>query len=186
MADLEAKITTMFGTKVKTSHCRAKITTHFRKYVSAIANETPLPFSEEQFNNECSEPPIDFNNLPEGESKATLMQRTYQPPRDNTTYIEEASDLKLLYGILIHGKRCSESTIRLMETLNGENTIFAVHVDGKEISDESYHTLVEYAANKDHVHIVPDEFRVRVNWGGFSMANATYVRLLFVSSTVPW
>ena len=53
------------------------------------------------------------------------------------------------------------------------NTMFVIHVDGKEESDEAYRKLLEYAIDKDYVHILPEEYRVRVNWGGFSMVKAT-------------
>lgn len=75
------------------------------------------------------------------------------------------------------------STIRLIDVLydkknnvDGEgngNTMFVIHVDGKEESDEAYRKLLEYAIDKDYVHILPEEYRVRVNWGGFSMVKAT-------------
>jgi hypothetical protein len=171
MDGLQARITNMFGNKVKTAECRAKVANHFKRHIHAIAAERPMPFSDTVFNNECPEEPLDLNNLPEGVSIATLMGRTYQPPKEESLYIDDHGDLKLLYGILTHGD--PSSTIRLIETLNGENTMFVVHVDGKEESDESYHTLVDYAMEKDYLHILPSEFRVRVNWGGFSMVNAT-------------
>jgi hypothetical protein len=107
----------------------------------------------------------------------------YQPPRSHNAmniYIYQASDLILLYGILTHGQNSSTSTIRLIEAWhddgkhydsnsksNSNNTIFIIHVDGKESSDDSYHTLLQHAADKEYVHIIPTGFRIRVNWGGF-------------------
>jgi hypothetical protein len=103
------------------------------------------------------------------------------------TYIENADDLELAYVILTHDQ--PESTIRLIESVYVENrTKFVVHVDGKEQADETYARLVEYAQEKnleqqqeggegEYIRIVPNENRVRVNWGGFSMVNATLVAM---------
>jgi hypothetical protein len=46
-------------------------------------------------------------------------------------------------------------------------------VDGKESSDKTQQQLIDFAANKSYVHILGDSQRVRINWGGFSMVNAT-------------
>jgi hypothetical protein len=43
--------------------------------------------------------------------------------------------------------------------------------DGKEASDATYNTLLNYSRSHTHVHIIPT--RVRIAWGGFSMVNAT-------------
>ncbi len=175
--------------KVKTPQCAAKIIYHFNKYISALANEDPLPFSQTMFTNECEEDIIkDYDNLPYGISLMSLMEKTYQPLRNESLYIDKDDDLILLYGILTHGSSGAISTIRLIEALssssnyyyngnlhdtNDQRTLFVVHVDGKEESDEAYHNLIQYALDKDYVHILPNEFRIRVNWGGFTMVKAT-------------
>ena len=54
-----------------------------------------------------------------------------------------------------------------------------IHVDGKERSDATYARLAAYAAEKnagadgEYIRLVPEARRVRVNWGGFSMVDAT-------------
>ena len=100
------------------------------------------------------------------------MNRSYYPPPEESEYIP-ADDLSLLYGILMHGS--PNSTIRLIEALYEEkqNHTFVIHVDGKEVNDKAYEVLKMYAQNREYVHVVPNEYRVRVNWGGFSMVNAT-------------
>ncbi len=188
--NLQSRIQKMFHHKIKSPECRAEVAEHFKKYIDAIANEEALPFSQTKFQNECPEDVPDFNTV----SIASLMNRTYQPSLEEESlplstqsssslplYIDKPGNLNLLYGILTHGE--AGSTMRLIDVLydtkndaNGEgngNTLFVIHVDGKEDSDEAYHTLLEYASDKDHVHILPKEFRVRVNWGGFSMVQAT-------------
>jgi len=86
-------------------------------------------------------------------------------------YVEDADDLRLLYGILTHAD--PEATIRLVEALHQEGHTFVIHVDGKESSDDAYEALVEYAATRDYVHVLAHPHRVRANWGGFSLVNAT-------------
>mmetsp|Transcript_351 Transcript_351/g.369 ORF Transcript_351/g.369 Transcript_351/m.369 type:complete len:894 (-) Transcript_351:102-2783(-) len=179
--NIQSRITNMYQNKAKSPHCRTKIANHFYQYINAIATESPMPFTDGKFHNTCPEPSIDFDNLPKNVSLSSIMLRKYQPPKEDAVYIENANDLILLYGILTHNTHIS--TIRLIEALqdnyssdnsnrNG-TTLFVVHVDGKESSDHVYDALIEYAMDKDHVHIVPNEYRVRVNWGGYSMVNAT-------------
>ena len=86
-------------------------------------------------------------------------------------YIDDPAELKLLYAILTH--RNPAETIRLVEILYEPGHVFVIHVDGKEGSDNTYEALVTYSQDKDYVHIIPHPYRCRVNWGGFSMVNAT-------------
>jgi hypothetical protein len=157
--------------KAKTPECRAKIATHFGYFYNAIASEQSMPFSTAKFENKCPEPFYDWENLPPDMHVGHVQNRTYQPPRENATYIDDPKDLRFLYAILTHGEW--HSTIRLIETLYEDGHVFVVHVDGKENSDETYKALQKYAATRDHVHVLGSSFRVRVNWGGFSMVNAT-------------
>lgn len=46
-----------------------------------------------------------------------------------------------------------------------------VHIDGK--FEETYLTLKEYASSRPKITVLDHPYRVRVNWGGFSMVNAT-------------
>ena len=194
MKPYQSRLKKMFK-KTKTPQCRTKIINHFNDYLSAIANEKPLPFSQAVFKNECTEEEVikDFDNLPDGVSVRSLMEREYRPLRNESLYIDNDNDLILLYGILTHGKNGASSTIRLIEALDGTKnsngngsynnsddgkTLFVVHVDGKEESDETFDTLIKYSMKKSHVHVVPTEFRIRANWGGFTIVNATYVSLV--------
>jgi len=195
---LRSRIQKLFDDKIKTPQCREQVTKHFRKYVDAIAREQPLPFSETFIKNECPEDVLDYNNLPTNVTIATLMNRRYQPSKSesgssSSLYIDKPGNLNLLYGILMHGNPVS--TMRLIDVLydkkndnNGEgngNTLFVIHVDGKEENDEAFDKLVEYSIDKDYVHIVPTEFRIRVNWGGFSMVQATLNILKYSFALLP-
>jgi hypothetical protein len=169
---IHSRMTAMFQ-KAITAECRAKIGLHFSYWINAIGNESAgFPFVGSKFYNSCPEPPVDFNNLPSGATFESLMNRTYQPPRNEAEYIRDKRELKILYGILMHGDD-ARGTIRLIEALYDDGHTFVVHVDGKEISDKAYDSLVLYSQNKTHVHLVPREYCVRVNWGGYSMVNAT-------------
>jgi hypothetical protein len=167
---LEDRLTTIFS-KAKTPECRAMIGEHMGYFINAIGKEEALPFAETKFRNECPEPVWDWENLPDNVHIGQVQNRTYQPSPDEAEYITSPDDLRLCYGILTHED--ATATIRLMEVLYEEGHAFVVHVDGKKSSDETYNALVEYAASRNHVHILGNDRRVRVNWGGFTMVNAT-------------
>ena len=178
---LNKRITKMFE-QTKSAECRAKISTHFSYFLNSIGSESsPLPFAGNQHyftRRTCSEPLLDFDNIPKNITFEDIMMREYRPPRDEAEYIDDPQHLNLLYGILMHGD--ANSTIRLIEALYEEGHLFVIHIDGKEDSDEAYDTLEEYARDKeDYVYIIPHAYRVRVNWGGFSMVQATLNILKF-------
>lgn len=167
-ATFENRLETVFQ-RAKTPECRAKIAEHFGYFVNAIALESSLPFGDVEFENSCPEPIYDFENLPEGMHFGHIQNRTYQP--DDGIYIDNPAELKLLYAILTH--RNPAETIRLVEILYEPGHLFVIHVDGKESSNDTYEYLLRYSEDKDYVHLIPHPYRCRVNWGGFSMVNAT-------------
>lgn len=167
-SDLYPRITSLFE-KATTPECRAMIGEHFGYFLKAIATEEPLPFSNTRFSNTCEgEEEYDFDNLPPGIHLGIIQNRTYQPPRNETEYIEP-SEIVLLYGVLAHDS--APATIRLIEAVDEPTTQFVVHVDAKY--EETYQALKEYAAGRSRVIVLDHPNRVRVNWGGFSMVNAT-------------
>lgn len=166
--------------KAKTMECRKLIAQHYGHFVKAIATETPLPFAATKFDSSCEdEHPWDFNNLPEGVHMGIVQNRTYQPPRNETNegllYITP-DKVVLCYGILAHDS--AEATIRIIEAVDEPTTTFVVHIDGK--SERTYKALKEYASQRDRVVVLDHPHRVRVNWGGFSMVNATLQILNYV------
>ena len=169
-ASLQNRLAKLFA-KTKTSECRAKIAQHFGYFINAIGMEANLPFSELEFTNECGEPVYMWKDLPEDMHPGDIQNRTYQPPRNESEYISEPDELKLCYGILVHDN--PHSTIRLVEALDGPGVVFVIHVDAKEKYESTQQVLVDYASSRSHVHILQHPYRVRVNWGGFSMVNAT-------------
>lgn len=176
---IQDRITRMFQLKAKSGECRAKIGKHFSYWMNAIGREDAgLPFVGSKFLNTCPEPRLDFNNLPKGTSFESIMYKTYQPSKDEAEYIKDKRDLKILYGILMHGDD-ARGTIRLIEALYEEGHSFVIHVDGKPENEKAYDSLLKYSQDKSHVYIVPRQHRVRVNWGGYSMVNATMQMLKY-------
>lgn len=156
--------------KAISGQCRSKIATHLNYYLSAIGNEESLPFSELYIENECTETKYDFDNLPADLGIGEIQNRTYQPSKEDAEYVA-SDELILCIGILTHVD--ANATIRLIEAMHVPGYVFIIHVDAKDQDKELYDNLVSYASVYQHVHILPHERRVRVNWGGFSMVNAT-------------
>jgi hypothetical protein len=158
--------------KAKTADCRAKIAKHFGYFVNAMGMERSTPFQDTIFKNECPSPPAyDFDNPRPGVHLGIIQNKTYQPaPSENVTY-KAAADMKFCYAIMTH--QYPQETIRLIEALYEPGHVFIVHVDGKENSDETHAELKKYSSTHPHVFILDHPNRVRVNWGGFSMVNAT-------------
>lgn len=169
-ASLTKRLAKIFQ-KTRSPECRAKIVEHLGHFINAIGLEECLPFSEIQFKNQCGEPVYMWNDMPEGMHPGMIQNRTYQPPRNESVYLDDPSDLILLYGILAHHD--ANATIRLIDALDEPGHIFVIHVDGKEEYETTQVALREYAHNRDHVHLLEHPYRVRVAWGGFSMVNAT-------------
>ena len=168
MHNFESRLETVFQ-RAKTSECRTKIAEHFGYFINAMALEASLPFEDVRFENSCPEPVYDLDNLPEGMHIGHVQNRSYQP--DDGIYIDNPSNLRLLYAILTHQNPAE--TIRLVDNLYEPGHVFVIHVDGKESSEDTYQALLSYSQDKDFVHLIPHPFRCRVNWGGFSMVNAT-------------
>jgi hypothetical protein len=166
--DLQHRISNMYE-KASTPECRATIAEHFGYFTKAFALEEPLPFADIQFNNTCEdEVKWDFDNLPEGTHMGHIQNRTYQPPRNETEYISSL-EIVFCYGILAHDN--AEATIRLIEAVDEPTTVFVVHIDVKY--EETHQAMKKYAATRPKVTVLEYPYRVRVNWGGFSMVNAT-------------
>lgn len=97
-----------------------------------------------------------------------IQNRTYRPPRDEAEYIS-SDDVVLCYGILAHDS--APATIRLIEAVDEPTTLFLVHVDAKY--EETHRIMKEYAISRSRIQVLDHPYRVQINWGGFSMVNAT-------------
>jgi len=163
--------------KAKSDECRALIGEHFGKFIDAIGTETPSPFTDLFIENECDEEKYDFNDLPPDVGIGEIQNRTYQPPSTEEKYIDNPLHLNLCYAIMTHDN--PEATIRLIEALYEDGHVFVIHVDGKERSDMTQKALENYALTHSHVHLLPDSWRIRVNWGGYSMVEASLQTLKY-------
>jgi hypothetical protein len=144
-------------------------------FIQALALEEAMPFADIKFNNTCEgDVEYDFDNLPPGVHMGTIQARTYQPPRNESEYIE-SHEVILCYGLLAHDS--ATATIRFIEAVDEPTTMFVIHVDAKY--EETHAALKEYASNNTRVTVLDHPHRVRVNWGGFSMVNATLQLLHF-------
>lgn len=167
---IEDRLSSLFH-KAKTPECRAKIAEHFGYFVNSIGKEEGAPFEDIEFYNHCPEPVYDWDDLPDDIHIGMIQNRSYQPPHNESVYIDDPKNLKILYAILAHDD--ATATERLVDALYEDGHVFVIHVDGKESSDATYRQLVNYAATRNYVHVLDDSRRVRINWGGFSMVNAT-------------
>ena len=175
-SQLEKRLEKLFA-KTRTAECRANIARHLGYFVNALALEESLPFTNVRFPNNCGETIYNWDNLPEGMHIGDVQNRTYQPPRNESVYLDDPAEMQLLYAILTHDN--PNATIRLIEALyeTQQNHQFVIHVDAKY--DATQNALLEFAATRNYVHVLSDPYRVRVNWGGFSMVNATLQTLKY-------
>lgn len=97
-----------------------------------------------------------------------VQNRTYKPPQNESEYIS-SDQIVICYGILAHDS--AVATIRLIEAVREPSTQFIVHIDAKY--EQTHHAMKEYAASRHNILVLDHPYRVRVNWGGFSMVNAT-------------
>lgn len=175
------RLQSLFETAI-TPECRALIAEHYGYFLKAIATETPLPFASTKFESSCDdEQKWDVNNLPKGIHMGHVQNRTYQPLRNETnegTLYITPDNIVLCYGILAHDS--AEATIRIIEAVDEPTTMFVVHIDAK--FEDNYIKLVEYASKKDRIVVLDHRHRVRVNWGGFSMVNATLQILNYIDA----
>lgn len=179
-SDIRQKLKQLFE-KAKTKECREKIAQHFGYFMAALGREVAMPFTYGWYlNNTCTKPVLEKKEYDDDDGDDSddepvhpdrRMKRHTDRSKNASDYIDHHDHLKILYAILTHDD--PQSTIRLIEALYEPGHVFIVHVDGKPIYDGTYHSLVQYAITHQHVHVLAHPYRIRVNWGGFTMVNAT-------------
>ena len=183
--DISHRLEELFA-HTKTGTCRSTILQHFGYFLAAMGREEAFPFAKFKLTNTCPETVYDdWSNLPKGMHLGLLQNKTYQPPRNESTYVDDPNDLKLLYIVLAHDN--APATIRLIESLQQPHLYasFVIHVDAKEESDETHQFLVQYASTNENVYILEKPYRTRINWGGFSMVNASLTMMKFAFGLLP-
>lgn len=81
--------------------------------------------------------------------------------------------MRIAYLVLCH--TAPRQTDRLIDRLNGENTDFYIHVDKKV---EKYKLK-----RRDNVYFLPEDYRVEIDWGGYSMIVAEINLMQFFLAT---
>ena len=89
------------------------------------------------------------------------------PPVANRTAVP-AEDIAILYIILVHDH--SSFVERIIDSLDEPQHTFVIHVDLKA-PDVRANLL--HNTQRDNIFIVGEEQSQRVNWGGYSVVNAT-------------
>jgi Core-2/I-Branching enzyme len=98
-----------------------------------------------------------------------LPIRPYLPPppaRINGTL--NADTLAIMYIVLVHSH--ADFAIRIIEALNEPQHTFVIHVDLKAADVQE--TLSQYTIGRDNIYVL-QHYREIVNWGGYSVVNAT-------------
>ena len=120
--------------------------------VTRVVTEDFLPFERESFKSECK-------------AKAERGGGTVA-----------AADVRLAYLLLVHEQ--PEQVERIVDALWEPQHHFLVHVDMKPASENTLVALKAFvrrarAAGRTNVHLMADEFRKAVSWGGFNVVQAT-------------
>jgi hypothetical protein len=160
IAPAQARLSKMFE-KTSTAECRKEISQAFSEYIGAVGNEKALPYTKHAFSSEC----------PHVGDKKHSNEDSAVPA------LADASEMKILYLILTHAK--PEQTIRLVSALEETGHTFVIHVDAKPSSQPTFEALLAHYESHPLVHVIPE--RVSVNWGGFSVVQATLNSIKFVA-----
>jgi len=154
-AKMEARLEQMLvGTY--TNSCRTRVRAAFEEYVVKSVGEDFLPFELSRFPaNECN------RKAPKGGN------------------LVPAAEIRLVYLLLVHEQ--AFQTLRLIESLWEPQHHFLIHMDAKNASAETYAHLkaaLSQRAELDptkggNVHLLADEYRTSVSWGGYNVVQAT-------------
>lgn len=153
-AKMEARLSQMLA-GTYTAACRAKVRAAFEEYVVKSVGEDWLPFEQARFPaQECNK------KAPKGGAAVA------------------AAEVRLVYLLLAHEQ--AFQAVRLIESLWEPQHHFLVHVDAKNASQHTHAELALALAKmraadpaKANVHLLGDEYRTSVSWGGFNVVQAT-------------
>jgi hypothetical protein len=154
------------------------------KFYKSLADESPFPYEDIPFFSECQSASIRSPPLRPyvaREETAQLMHfSTSQNKFQSDIRISsmESNNLVIAYVLLIHEK--PEQAIRLINSLQEQQHWFVVHVDKRAVL--SYNHMKNYSNNMANVFILPPAISDNLNWGGFSIVNATLRGMRFLSA----
>lgn len=174
----------------KTPECRKNIAEAFSEYLGAIGGESSLPYTDHSFTTECprrAKEPRDNKHSNSNSTGVKLddpkdlkvrmvwhkVERTHPSmssfPDRPPLPAPHSTSSQILYLIMTHEKPMQ--TVRLISALEDLGHTFIIHVDAKKRSDETQVFLKHYYSKHPLVHVLPDEYRIGVNWGGFSVVD---------------
>ena len=146
------------------------------KYVRAFYEETPLPFEDIFFHSQCPEMPEEMPPMP-------VFMRDYPkppdyapPPEPDRTPID-ANDLSIMYVMLVHDHAAFAT--RIIDALDEPQHTFVIHVDLKAPDEHEILTRMAEKRKHQNVFVMGLESSHRVNWGGYSVVNATVNAMYF-------
>lgn len=156
--------------KAKTQECRNWIEFEFMKYLRSQSDEgSALPFEDVFFHSQCDSQwsrnppmlPIYMTDIPPKPPVAEIPKEVEESELDPET-------LAIFYVLLIHDK--PDFAERIVKALYEPQHTFVFHVDLKAKS--VFKKLKQFASTRNNIFLVDSE-REQVNWGGFSVVNAT-------------
>lgn len=170
--------------KARTDDCKMRIEFEYMKEMRVVSEERPYPFEDVFFHSQCertyteSRPP-----LPVG--MRTIPQRppVVPPPLPNNATRKHPDDISILYVMLVHDH--ASLAERIVRALDEAQHSFVIHVDTK--APHVYEQLKVFASQtatgiqpalKGKLHVLEND-RQSVNWGGFSVVNATLVAMRY-------
>ena len=165
-----------------TDSCRHKIEAAFMRHLRVVTDEVPSPFEDVMFHTQC---PMIWDEV-ESETHAPLLpvlnKESPRPPPDDLRYPTPPAEqpdwrtLSICYVMLVHD--FAEFAIRIINAVNEPQHFFVIHIDRKA-RPETTRLMREFAGSIEskNVWILEDELRVSINWGGFSMVNATLLAM---------
>ena len=168
----------------KTDECRRKIEIEYMRQLRVVAEESPYPFEDVYFHTQC---PTVWDELSAETQHPLLPVLVREPPRGPDTRRrfpappERQADwrsLSICYVMLVHDY--PDFAIRIINAINEPQHSFVIHIDRKA-QQATVDKLTAYASSVElrNVWLIDDALRQSINWGGFSMVNATLIGMRF-------
>ena len=177
--------------KAHSDYCKSAIEWEYMKQFRTLSEERPFPFEDAFYHSQCDAAwhenppllPVLQKEIPTRPALIPLDSAPQNPYRDSITgevAVElNPEDVSLLYVILAH--EYPAFIERLIHALDEPLHSFVIHVDEK--ASETYEKLVDFAKNwstQGKVYVM-EKGRQRVNWGGYSVVNATLTAIEYAT-----
>ena len=146
------------------------------KYIRAISEEKPLPFENILFQSKCQS---DVERNPPWSPLVSLYTQDISKikPYRNFTRVP-SEDISILYVILMHHD--VKFATRIIKALNESQHKFVIHIDKR--AENVNFEMLKFSSLYPNIYILPNVLRQVVNWGGFSIVNATLTAMRYASN----